>query len=54
MLSYLTFKSLSHFEFIFVYSERVCSKVFFFLIDLFIYLFILGCVGSSLLCTGFL
>ena len=39
MLSCLTFKSLSHFEFIFVYSERVCSKVFFFF-NRFIYLFI--------------
>ena len=28
--------------------------LFFFLINLFIYLFIFGCVGSSLLCTGFL
>ena len=28
--------------------------LFFFLINLFIYLFILGCVGSSFLCEGFL
>ena len=25
MVSYLIFKSLNHFEFIFVYDERVCS-----------------------------
>ena len=30
------------------------STFFFFFINLFIYLFIFGCIGSSLLCTGFL
>ena len=32
----------------------IVSGLFFFLINLFIYLFIFGCVGSSLLCEGFL
>ena len=36
-------------------GEAVLGVFFFFLINLlFIYLFIFGCVGSSLLCPGFL
>ena len=33
---------------------NICSHSFFFLINLFIYLFIFDCIGSSLLHTGFL
>ena len=33
---------------------HVCRHVAFFKINLFIYLFIYGCVGSSFLCEGFL
>ena len=66
----LTFRSLIHFEFIFVYGVRKCSnfillhvavqftqhhllKGLFFLIYLFIYLFIFGCVGSSVRARAF-
>ena len=34
------------------YTGVLCSMLF--LINLFIYLFIFGCAGSSLLCAGFL
>ena len=45
IVSGLTFRSLIHFEFIFVYGVRefFCFVLFFF-----------GCVGSLLLHTGFL
>ena len=35
------------------YSKKVSISLHFFLINLFIYLFIFGCLGSSLLCAGF-
>ena len=35
-------------------GEKTREIFFFFLIYLFIYLFIFGCVGSSFLCEGFL
>ena len=54
IVSGLTFRSLIHFEFIFVYGVRECSNfVLLFFFNLF-YLFIFGCVGSSLLRAGFL
>ena len=38
----------------FLFSALPAPLFFFFLIHIFIYLFIFGCVGSSFLCEGFL
>ena len=46
IVSGLIFRSLIHFEFIFVYGVRECS--------FFVVVVVFGCIGSLLLHTGFL
>ena len=61
IMSGLTFRSLIHIEFIFVYGVRECSnfilfffffKKFTFFLSFFLYLFIYDCVESSFLREG--
>ena len=55
IVSSLTFRSLIHFEFIFVSGVKECSNFIFFKNTLFyLFIFIFVCIGSLLLCVGFL
>ena len=50
----MTFYFILYFIFLWKSADIYFLAYFFFLINLFIYLFIFGCVGSSFLCEGFL